>query len=236
MRHADAPMNCWRKLSSLRAPDRACTNKRTPATGRGSCRCADRRKLAGLSSLSRIGGPLVGAEIAEQHLTSLQSFLREAGARPRRASVDRASGDRGAAYDRSTAYDRGAGNGIRNAHAAVAVEVGIDVVVVVGVVVAWGLRTERPWAFDADQTTRLEPRIIRHILHNRLFQHIRISKRILRLNDRLHAADHFCALNLLNRLRGCVGGEARGKADAGDGGEGDGGGTLQHCVTPRLFV
>src|SRR5262245_31038798 len=177
MRHADAPMNCWRKLSSLRAPDRACTNKRTPATGRGSCRCADRRKLAGLSSLSSIGGPLVGAEIAEQHLTSLQSFLREAGARPRRASVDRASGDRGAAYDRSTANDRGAGNGIRNAHAAVAVEVGIDVgvrvgvgvgvVVVIVVVVAWGLRTERPWAFDADQTTRLEPRIIRHILHNR---------------------------------------------------------------------
>src|SRR5262249_30183553 len=157
----------------------------------------------------------------------LQSFLREAGARPRRASVDRARGDRGAAYDRSTAYDRGAGNGIRNAHAAAAVEVGIDVgvrvgigvvvsvvvvvvIIVVVVVVAWGLRTERPWAFDADQTTRLEPRIIRHILHNRLFQHIRISKRKLRLNDRLHA-DHSLrgALNLLNWPRGCVGGEAR---------------------------
>src|SRR5262245_20982757 len=97
-------------------------NKRTPATGRGSCRCVSRRELASLlSSGRRIGGPLVGAEVTEQHLTGLQIFLREAAARGR-ASVDRASGD-GSAADHSAACDHSAGNrrGIREADAAIAV-------------------------------------------------------------------------------------------------------------------
>src|SRR5215510_15077225 len=142
--------------------------KRTPATGRGSCRCVDRRKLASglLSGGRRIDGPLVGAEVAEQHLTGLQIFLGEATAR-RWASVDRASGNSGAAYDRSAAHNRSTGNGpcIRNAHAAAAVDVGIGVlvsvvvvviiviIVVVIVVVARGLRrsTERRAFQLADQ-------------------------------------------------------------------------------------
>src|SRR5215510_4432855 len=121
MPHADAPMNCWRKRSSCTAPDQT---KANPGQWPGFVKLASML----LSGGRRIDGPFVGAEVAEQHLTGLQIFLGEATACwP--ASIDRASGDSGAAYDRSAAHDRSAGNrrGIRHAHAAAAVEVGIDV-------------------------------------------------------------------------------------------------------------
>ena len=54
--------------------------------------------------MRRIDGPLVGADVADQHLTRLlHIFLREATTRRGASSVDRASGDGGAAYDRSAA-------------------------------------------------------------------------------------------------------------------------------------
>src|SRR5262245_9201630 len=90
-----------------------------------------------LSSSRRIGGPLVGAEVAEQHLTGLQIFLREATAGGRASGVDRASGDGGASCDCSAACDHTAGNRrhIREADAAVDVGIHVGVGVRIGVVV-----------------------------------------------------------------------------------------------------
>src|SRR5206468_3386182 len=152
-RHAGAPMNCWRTRSSCASLDPTKSEPRPQAGVRigapigGSSKLIEWRMslsenrfhfsgtCAGLlSGGRRIDGPLVGAEVAEQHLTGLHIFLGEAAAR-RWASVDRASGNGGATYDRSAAHDRSAGNGpcIRNAHAAAAVDVGIDVRVRVGI-------------------------------------------------------------------------------------------------------
>src|SRR5207249_4224772 len=112
----------------------------------------------------------------------------------------------------------------------------VVVIVIVIVIVAWGLRrrTERRAFQLADQIRidRLDARIDR-LQHTRLERQLRRDDRL----DRLHA--HFRSLKLLDliyRLRGRVGGDGRCKADAGDGGKRDGGGTLQHGVTPRLFV
>src|SRR5262245_65716266 len=105
-RRAAAHTSCSRKLSSCKAPDRLPSSE-NPGDWRGPALAS----MCLLGGCGRIDRPLAGAEVAEQHLASLQIFLREAAARCW-ASVDRPSGDGGAAYDRR------AGNR-RDAHAAV---------------------------------------------------------------------------------------------------------------------
>src|SRR5215813_9491608 len=113
-------MSCWRKRLSCVAHDQT---KANPGLWPGFVSVADWRKLASglLSGGRRIDGPLVGAEVAEQHLTGLQIFLGEATAR-RWASVDGSAGDDAGADHGPGAHSRNTGNrcDIRHADAAAA--------------------------------------------------------------------------------------------------------------------